>query len=349
MQVTSAAPVLTIGFVLLRQFTLLPFAAFVDCLRLASDEGDRSRQLQCRWSFMTTDGRDAIASCGASITPCIPLCEPEVFDYIVVIGGIQDVQNNADQRTLAYLRHAANVSIPLVGVCTGVFSLIQAGLLDGKRCCISWYHYSDLVCRFPAVTPVADRLFIDDGNLITCAGGIASVDLAAYLVERHLGRSWAMKSLHILLIDEVRRGDHPQPQPIVTDRIADRTVWRAVNIISQHMGDAITVEELARRLNTSRRNIERKFRDELGIPPQRFARNLRLRYGLWLLQYTGKSVTEIGDRCGFADTAHFSRNFRETFGYPPSAVRKTDNNSEGHQADSSFSHAVNKTFSSGAS
>lgn len=333
----QAAP-LAVGFVLLHRFTLLPFAAFVDCLRLAADEGDRSRQLRCNWTFMTGSGQEATASCGAAITPCEPFRHPEEFDYIVVIGGVQDERDKVDQQAITYLRRAAELNVPLVGLCTGVFALIQAGVMNGKRCCVSWYHHGDLTRRFPDITPVADRLFVDEGNLLTCAGGIAAADLAAYLIERHLGRAWAIKSLHIMLIDEVRQGDHPQPQPVIFERITDRLVRRAVDIISQHMGEVISIEDLARRIGTSRRNIERKFRDELGIGPQRFARDLRLRYGMWLLHYTNKSVTEIGERCGFSDSAHFSRHFREAFGYPPSSARKARDCDMPEKVDPFFLH-----------
>ena len=40
------------GFILLPRFTLLPFAGFVDALRLAADEGDQSRQIRCQWTVM---------------------------------------------------------------------------------------------------------------------------------------------------------------------------------------------------------------------------------------------------------------------------------------------------------
>lgn len=313
---------LAVGFVLLQRFTMLPFSAFVDCLRLAADDGDRSQQIRCRWQFMSSGGQDVVSSSGATITGCHPLTAPERFDYIVVIGGVLADSEQEDQQALDYLCEASRCAVPLVGVCTGAFSLIKAGLMDGRQCCVSWYHHGDLTQRFPDVEPVADRLFIDDGDRLTCAGGIASADLAAYLVERHLGKAWAMKSLHILLIDEARQGNHPQPQPVVFEKVADRTVRRAITILEQHLGQAISVDELARRVGCSRRNIERKFREELGIGPQKFARDLRLRYGLWLLHYTAKSVTEIGERCGFADTAHFSRHFREAFGNTPTAIRK---------------------------
>ncbi|WP_294901308.1 GlxA family transcriptional regulator [Tatumella sp. UBA2305] len=340
---TTLAPVtedppIVVGFVLLQRFTLLPFAAFVDCLRLAADDGDRSRQLRCHWTFMTSTGEAATASCGASVSPCEPFRKPTDFDYIVVIGGVLDDKDKFDPRAIEYLRLAAKQQVPLIGLCTGVFALLHAGVLTGKRCCVSWYHHGDLLRRFPSISPVSDRLFIEENNIITCAGGVAAADVAAWLVERHLGKAWAMKSLHIMLIDERRQAEHPQPQPVVFERVNDRLVRRAIDMISQNLGETISVEELAARLGTSRRNIERKFSDELGIGPQKFARNLRLRYGLWLLYYTSRTITEISERCCFSDSAHFSRHFRDMFGYPPSAVRKQGQHPGIERVDPFFLH-----------
>ncbi|WFM71307.1 GlxA family transcriptional regulator [Halomonas sp. CKK8] len=329
---------LSVGFVLLHRFTLLPFAAFVDCLRLAADEGDRSRQLRCHWTFMTSAGQEALSSCGAAISPCLSFRDPAEFDYIVVIGGVQAQKERQDSNALAYLRQAAEAGVPLVGLCTGVFALIQAGLMKGRRCCVSWYHHRDMIQRFPAIEPVADRLFIDDGDRLTCAGGAAAADLAAYLVERHLGKAWAMKSLNIMLLDEARAGTHQQPQPVVFGKIEDRLVRRAIAVLEQHLGEAISMDALAERVGTSRRHLERRFREILGVGPQKFARDLRLRYGLWLLHYTGKSITEIGERCGFADTAHFSRQFRSAFDMTPSEMRKRAGDPGSDRVDPFFLH-----------
>ncbi len=335
---SSQGEPLSVGFVLLHRFTLLPFAAFVDCLRLAADEGDRSRPLRCHWTFMTSTGEQATSSCGAAISPCEPFRDPASFDYLVVIGGVQDERDRTDSAALAYLRRAADAEVPLVGLCTGVFALIQAGLMKGRRCCVSWYHHRDMIQRFPAIEPVADRLFIDDGDRLTCAGGAAGADLAAYLIERHLGKAWAMKSLHIMLLDEARTGGHPQPQPVVFGKIEDRLVRKAIALLEQHLGEMISMEVLAERVGTSRRNLERRFRETLGVSPQKFSRDLRLRYGVWLLHYTGKSITEIGERCGFADTAHFSRHFRSAFGMTPSEMRKSVSEPGGAQVDPFFLH-----------
>ncbi|MEQ5800715.1 hypothetical protein [Halomonas sp. H10-9-1] len=79
---------LSVGFVLLHRFTLLPFAAFVDCLRLAADVGDRSRQVRCHWTFMSSASESVLSSSGAAISPCERFRDPAEFDYLVVVGGV---------------------------------------------------------------------------------------------------------------------------------------------------------------------------------------------------------------------------------------------------------------------
>ena len=49
----SPAPRLRVGFILTPRFTLCAFANFVDVLRLAADEGDRSRPILCRWRVLS--------------------------------------------------------------------------------------------------------------------------------------------------------------------------------------------------------------------------------------------------------------------------------------------------------
>ncbi len=318
---SSDDPALTVGFILLPNFTLLPFAAFIDCLRLAADEGDRSRQINCSWSVMAPDLRLVRSSSGVEIQPSATFTDPTQFDYIVIVGGILHGGSQIGAATLSYIKEAATKRVPLVSVCTGTFALIQAGLMHNRRCCVSWYHYQDLTERFPNVIPVADQLFVVDGDRITCAGGTAAADLAAWLVERHCRHSWAQKSLHIMLIDRARPAKAAQPQPPICHLVEDNRVRRAMLLIEQNLSVPLSADELAQRVNISRRQLERAFRDQVGLSPQQFSRQLRLRYGFWLLTNSERSITEIGQECGFSDTAHFSRQFRTTFGKTPTDVR----------------------------
>ncbi|HZW59520.1 MAG TPA: GlxA family transcriptional regulator [Woeseiaceae bacterium] len=312
---------LRVGFVTLRNFTLLPYAGFIDVLRLATDEGDRSRQRACRWTVMSAHGGDVRASCGNVIRVDDRLREPREFDYLVVVGGLLHEGPQADPATDAWLVQAARQGVPLVGLCTAVFTLIRLGLMSGRQCCVSWYHYQDLKRAFPDVVPVADRLFVVDGPRITCAGGTAAVDLAAWLVARHLGRGVAEKALHILLADRARPAHAPQPHVVAGETPPDARVARAMALIEQSLSRPPAVDDLASGVGLSRRQLERIFRDALGLSPWQYALERRLEQAHWLLTRTERSITDIAQECGFADASHFARRLRASFGATPRVLR----------------------------
>lgn len=84
----TEAPTLSVGFILARRFTLNAFANFVDVLRLAADEGDRSRPIRCEWSVLSHSMHPVASSSGVMVEPNERLGDPGKFDYIAVVGGI---------------------------------------------------------------------------------------------------------------------------------------------------------------------------------------------------------------------------------------------------------------------
>jgi transcriptional regulator GlxA family with amidase domain len=241
----------------------------------------------------------------------------------VVVGGLIHQGPVQDAAVTAYLREAAAAGVPLVGLCTAVFTLIHAGLMRDRECCVSWYHYRDLIRAFPDVTPVADRLFVVDGPRITCAGGTGAVDLAAWLVDRHLGAAPARKALNILVSDGARPAHAPQPMDIGDGgaEVRDPRLRRALRILDHTLSAPPRAGDLARRVGLSRRQLERLFREELDATPSAYARGLRLRHGHWLVTRTRRSFTEIAQECGFADASHFSRHLKAAYGATPQALR----------------------------
>ncbi|MFO1436655.1 MAG: GlxA family transcriptional regulator [Gammaproteobacteria bacterium] len=323
----SDGPVLSVQFVLLPHFTLLPFAAFIDALRLAGDEGDRSRQINCQWTIAAASREPVESSCGVKVTPWEQFGDPRRYDYLVVCGGLLHRGPQTDHATLDYLRAAADAGVKLVGLCTGSFALVRAGLMKGRRCCVSWYHYQDLLREFPGVQAVADQLYVIDGNRITCAGGRGAIDVAAWIIERHCGHAWAQKSLRIMLVDGARPQTTPQPHPPMAESARDDRVRRAQLLIEQNLGEPLSVAELASRVSLSKRQLERLFKQELGIGPLEYDRRFRLGYGHWLLRNTARTVNQIALDCGFTDSSHFTRACKQTFGCTPGQIRDRDSGS----------------------
>ena len=319
----TVTPDLSVAFLLIPDFTLLAFAGFVDALRIASDVGDRSRQVRCRWTLVGRDLKPVRSSCGIAISHGEVFDDPARFDYIVVVGGLLHDDMVYDAASLAYLRRAAAAGVGLVGVCTGVFVLAQAGLLDGYACCVHGYHDQDFRAAYPGVKTITDDIIVADRDRLTCAGGAAAIDIAALLIERHCGRDRALKILPHLVVDEIRAPDHAQ-LPLVDDlfHVFDDRVRKAVFLMEQHLDRPPTIARIARDVGSSVRQLERGFLQAFGISPQTYYRNMRLKHGRWLLTHTTRSVTQIAYDCGFADASHFSRSFRQHFNTVPSALRQ---------------------------
>ena len=320
-----ATPSLAVGIVLLPNFTMLAFAALIDMLRLSADEGDRSRPLACSWAVISPELRPIRSSCGYDVLPREELGDPGRFAYLAVVGGLLPPQRRRflEPRLLRFVQLADQARVGMLGVCTGSFALIEAEVIkSGGRCCVSWFHYKDLQDRFPQVRPVADRLWIRDGRVHTCAGGFAVADLAASLVQRHVGAGIAQKSMHMMLADFPRGGDTAQPQPVNTALVRDPRVRRAMLLMEQNLSKPLRSDELAAAIPVSRRQLERLFQKSLGCSVQRFGRDVRLAYACWLLTAGEARLSDIASQCGFADATHLSRIFLAELGCRPAAAVK---------------------------
>ncbi|WP_322045467.1 GlxA family transcriptional regulator [Paraburkholderia sp. J67] len=313
------------GIVLLPNFTLTAFSGFVDMLRLSADDGDYSKPVRCSWRIVGETLAPVRASCGIQIAPWETFAEAGEFDYVVVVGGLLHSGPQASDETLRFIRNAAQGGATLVGICTGAFSLMRAGVLDGHRVCVSWFHYWDFIERFPNVNAdalVADRLFVIDRRRITCSGGRASIDVAAAILLRHFDHATVQKALRILLVGEMQKGNAPQPHPPGLDPATHPKVKRAILLMEQHVGRNVPLEELACKLNLSPRQLERLFKAATGKSPRTFANGLRLRTAAWLLTSSDRTVADIASSCGFSDASHLGREFRKQFGVPPMMFRE---------------------------
>ena len=320
----SSRPALNIGFLLMPDFTLLALAGFVDTLRLAADEGDRSRPIRCAWTLMGEGGRPVRTSSGISVEPAAGLLPPERFDYVVVVGGTLHRGPEIAATTLEYLRTAAARRIPLIGICTGGFVLARAGLMTGRRCCVSWFHRDELAAEFPDMRVVADELYVFDGDRITCAGGTSVVHLASQLVERHVGPGHSAKGLRVMLEERPRSARSPQPSPTIPglDRISDVRVRRAMLLIERQLSKPLASAEVAAAAGTTVRQLSRLFHRDTGLSPGQFREALRLHRARSAVTGSRERIAHVAAEFGFADAAHFSRSYRKHYGVTPTADRR---------------------------
>lgn len=321
MELNPRTAALSVGLIPLDRFTMTPFASFLDVLRLAADKGDRSEQRNCSW-VVTAPGHSMVtASSGVQVATSRQGPDPRQFDYIAVFGGLLSKGTEMNADTLAYLKHADSLGVPLIGVCTGSYALMKAGLMKDRRCCVSWFHHRDYLDRFDDARLETGQLFLEDEDRITCAGGAGAGDMALWLVKRHLGDRWARKCQRIMMLEEARPPTRTQPLPSLSAKVTDPVIRRVVLTIERNLSEQVTTAELSDAVNMSRRHLERRFRKELNMGVQEFVRELRLQLARDLIVNTTQAITDIAYECGFRHHTHFSALFRKKYGVSPKRLR----------------------------
>ncbi|HXV29865.1 MAG TPA: GlxA family transcriptional regulator [Sinorhizobium sp.] len=312
---------LKIGFVLARSVTLSAFALFVDTLRLASDQLDRSGRVFADWQVLGSTRHLTTSSCGIQVAPTSDFVDPSQFDYIAVVGGLLTVARPVDDETMRFLKHAAAKKVPLIGLCTGSFILAEAGLMKGHETCVSWLHFHEFRERFPDHAVRSDRLFNLDSKRGSCAGGSSAADLAAALVRRHISRDAERNALEVLQIERARSQFDIQTRQPLCENFNDSRVAAVLITMEQHLEGGITIEQLASSVGLSRRQLERLFTEKAGMSPALAFRRLRLERARQILLMTKKPIIEVALDVGFVNSSHFTKEFRRTYGRTPAEIR----------------------------
>jgi AraC family transcriptional regulator len=128
----------------------------------------------------------------------------------------------------------------------------------------------------------------------------------------------SIEGFAMALLGEVARSASPE------EASRARPVWlrRAVEYLHAHYRDAISLTELARRVEIDPSHLARTFREHFGCTMSEYVRKLRVEHARKDLLATSKPLSEIAYAAGFADQAHFSRVFRQHTGLTPGSYRK---------------------------
>ncbi|MFK3779596.1 GlxA family transcriptional regulator [Agrobacterium sp. NPDC089420] len=312
---------LKVGFVLARSFTLSAFAMFVDTLRLASDEQDRSGRVRADWQVLGSTRHLIMSSCGVQVAPTSDFVDPARFDYIAVIGGLLNREDPVDHETMGFLKLADARKVPLLGICTGTFILAEAGLMKNHDVCVSWLHAKAFSERFPGLSVRPDRIFNLDRRRGSCAGGSSAADMAAALVRRHISPDAERNALEVLQIEKARSHLEIQPRRPLYEEYRDTRLRAVMIMMEQHLDGDMPIAQLAALVGVTRRQLERIFEKEAGISPARAYVRVRLERARVLLTQTKLPLTDIALDLGFHTASQFTRSFKKEFGQTPSRLR----------------------------
>ncbi len=270
-------------------------------------------------------GANGAPVCGTGSLRFLPDCtidDPDEEIDTLLVGGDPSF-DTIDPRVTAWLKRRAPSIRRYGSVCTGVFLLAAAGLLDGRRVTTHWECAEKLEREYPDVIVDADQIFIQDGRLCTTAGVTAGMDLALALVEQDHGRDLALIVARYMVMFLKRPGGQSQFSAHLAAQMSGRsTIQQAQEYVLGHLAAPLTVEVLAQHAGMSVRNFARVFRREMNMTPADFVEAARLDAARRLLQDSQAPLQRIADNCGFGNVDSMRRAFLRTLGVSPLNYRR---------------------------
>ncbi len=278
------------------------------------------------YSLFSFDGGDVRSSSGLNLTPVSKLTGREQLDGLFLCAGTS-LDSTWDQIIVSQLKPLIRRKIIIGGICTGSYLLARTGLLDGHRCTIHWENILDMHDDFPELI-VSSELFELDRKRYTCSGGTAPLDMMLTLVARDHGTELATSISEQFICERIRDSNDRQRIPLRQRFGASQPkLVEAVELMESNIEEPMSLDELARHVGISRRQMERIFQKHLNCVPTRYYLELRLRRARELLLRTPKSIVDVAFSCGFVSAPHFSKCYRDFFGNPPREERQRNTKS----------------------
>jgi transcriptional regulator GlxA family with amidase domain len=198
--------------------------------------------------------------------------------------------------------------------------LAATGLLDGLRATTHWRAAGLLAARHEKVEVTPNALFVDNGQILTSAGAAAGIDLCLHLVAQDFGAAVAADAARTTVVPLTREAG--QAQYVKDDTLGDSGLTSALRWIDEHARQPITVADIAAAASVSTRTLNRRFLNELRLPPSRWLARARVRIAQQLLETTEYPIERVAAECGLGSTSNLRARFTEIVGTSPSRYRR---------------------------
>jgi len=270
-----------------------------------------------------SDSPEQICSSNLRLAGLKPYATVKVVhsDIIVVAGfDLRQLPAAKKRKFHTWLRQAASMQATICSVCTGSFSLAEAGLLDNRECTTHWKYTDRLKKEYPSLKVLTNRLFVKSENVYTSAGVTTGIDMVLFLLEERHGAAFVYQVARELVV-YIRRdgGDSQESIYLQYRRHINEDIHTVQDWIIGHLQKKITVEQLAALIHTSPRNLTRQFKMTTGITIGQYLEKLRVEKAIHLLHQRSK-IGAVTRQCGLQSANQLRHIIKKHTGRLPSQL-----------------------------
>lgn len=306
----------------------LPMELFKAAETLAKSSSYRqsSGSSQLELQTASVGGAAKLTHAGLNITDNTPITEIDRADVVFLPGLWRNpfpvIKKNYE--IIEWLKtQYDNGQTKLVAVGTGCCLLAEAGLLDHRIATTHWYFFDRFRRKYPKVKLQKNHFITQSGRLY-CAGSVNTLaDLTVHMIENYYGAALSAE-VERHFFHDVRQNYR---KLALVENIGathhDELVLEAQALIKASLSESVDIEKLAARFGMSRRNFDRRFNAATGSTPLRFIQRQRMDNARDLIKNSNLTISEVMDRVGYQDPAHFSALFKKQHGITPRQYRTT--------------------------
>jgi AraC family transcriptional activator FtrA len=227
----------------------------------------------------------------------------------IIIPGWRDPNEHPPEVLLKALRSAYAKGARVVSICSGVFVLAAAGLLDGKRATTHWRYAEKLRSQYPAIQVEPD-------------GSAAGIDLCLHIVRLDYGADIANRVARRLVMPPHRDGGQAQFVPEPVQKTGTAGLAPVLQWLESNFARELRVEDLAAKAKMSPRTFARQFRQQTGSTPHQWLTHLRLLAAQRRLERTDDSMDLVAERVGWQTAATLRQHFSRCLDTTPTSYRQ---------------------------
>ena len=228
-----------------------------------------------------------------------------------------------DKKKMDVLIAAHRRGALVVGLCLGAFPLAAAGLLNGLSATTHWQAAADLSRLYPEITVLADRLYVDEGTVVTSAGVAASLDCCLHLVRQRFGIAAATNLARRIVLSPHRQGGQSQfiEQPVIASERLD-LLAKAMQDVAANLHQSHDLDGVAARAGMTRRTFTRHFYARTGLSFAKWLITQRLALARQLLESTVRPVEDVAILAGSGTATSLRQHFAERYKTSPTQYRR---------------------------
>lgn len=310
-----------LGFLLFPGFPMACLTSAIEPLRAANEISGRQ---VFGWRLIGEDMAPVRSSAEVRFEVDMALADVLGMDDLFLISPPTGQFANPN-RGFAALRRLDRAGMALGAFSGGIFPLVRAGVMAGRKCSVHWCYDAAFKAEFPNVDASRSAI-VRDGRRATASGAGAVFDLMLRLVEETLGRDTMTEVACWFQHPFVRDEDASQKVPVQrvggTDDLLPVPIRDAIRIFGDHIEDPILIADVAAAVALSERHLERSFKAVTGQSPLKYYRLMRLKKARQRVLYSTDTITEIAQSVGYAGSGPMARHYTAAFGVHPLDERR---------------------------